>query len=483
MNLKRVVKECDPIHMNQLLFEATNELESSRNSRMGRRMLEKFTEYELCLATAALGVAAVAREILVAMAGSVAVFTKLTLHVYRVFTKTKACERAFKKLPGKESCIYQIKRIGAQTLGIGCSLIGAALFWYKGVKWDLSTQKRLGNYTPFVPPQIEEDIQIDDNQQDEPGKQPAPDIAAPDAAQGVAQQKVATAPKATQRATQRASLASVKRIQSISPKQQIPNKGLPPTPPPRGKVPPPIPIRKSAAKAPTPPPRNPVKPLAETPPPPPPRNSVQVPPPPPPRANVAPVASPPPPPPPPGILSPRNNPVAPPPAAAAMLSPRSLAEQLADKSQNLRQGTADAEKAKREAEKKKKEEELKKGTARTRVKKQLSASLQGDGSKAADAPPRIIERPKHNLAECGWDLDFEQNIYDFESDHDIEICQENEDTSDMIKFVDYIKKHLGENPKVGEKIPLKSGRELVILPPKNNFPMVLLKLSQADLSA
>ncbi|MCE5319456.1 MAG: hypothetical protein LLG04_19080 [Parachlamydia sp.] len=555
MDLNRVVKAFDPIHMNEKLFEATDQLEKSRYSTAARRMVEKFSEFELCLATAALGVAAVARQVFVAIAGSALVLVKMTLHVIRALTKSRPFEKAYKQLPGKQSCINQTKRIFGQTLGIGASLIGAALFWSKAVKWDISTQIRLGNYHPNKPvtkpkPAIQPKPNVLKNQQIEPTPgllpQPANATHIPNAPRPPAPPvpprtaSLAQPPAVPPRG--QVAAQSTQPAPAVPPRGQVPAPSAPQSPPavpPRGQVPAPstpqpppaVPPRSQLAApatpqpVPKPLPRTPVPPLVMSPvvaPPPLPRaqesaNSqpvVAAPPPPPPRAQaalaqpqdsdnppVAPVGAPPPPPPPPpsGVVSPRNKPAAAVvpaaaapaaqqtapvvvPAAAAssttpvadhgegILSPRSqLAASIEARSKSLNQGTAAKVEAERKADEEAKKAALKKGTMRTNTKLNISAHIQGTAPKPAAAPsrPPLLD-PKPNAAQGGWILDFEQNLYDFETTYEVEIYKQGEENGpDIIKLVDYIRKHL-PSPQPGNKISLKSGGELEILPPNND---------------
>lgn len=165
MDLKKIALGLDPVHVHQQAIETIDKLDRTKYSTPAKRAVKMVGQLDFNVTAAAIGITAIAREILVALVGSLLVTTKLVLHVFRALTRSHACEKAYQRLPGKQSCIYQTRRIAAQTFGVGCSLVvGALFFWYKGAQWNVTLQRQLGNYVKpsdrivkpqALPPKIE----------------------------------------------------------------------------------------------------------------------------------------------------------------------------------------------------------------------------------------------------------------------------------------------------------------------------------------
>ena len=416
MNLVWIDARVDPAHILQQTFQATDRFNTSECETLPK----KLTQLSLGLTAVVVGVTAVAREIMIALAAIFLVPATIALCVFRVVTFSQACEETYQCLPGMQACGYQAKRIGAQILGVGSSLfVGAGLFWLNGAEWNISLQTQLGNYTR---PKIEPKDDV---------------VQPPNAPQDVPTENAPTSPTTTSAPPLRA-LPKPPALKGSSP----PLKGaMSPLPPPRA----------AANAAPS---------VAES-------ESVPVAPPaPPPRGTPSdappakpPAVPPPPPPPPPKEPTPKA------PAQAEsstksqeLFSPRDddLRKWLSMGKKQLRVRLSPEEQAKQNKKeaKEKLKNELKAKTQRSGVKHAFLICLQGNKLETDDPDevPRDYIEPQRDVNKGGYTVDAYMDLWEVDGLLGFEIPNEDDDVKTIRQYI--AKNH--PDKKVGDKILLKT---------------------------
>lgn len=137
----------DPVHWHRGAIQTLHKENATKRGLCGVLLVKKPLQASLNCVAAATGVAALARELFVLMGKGCLGMVKLATLPVRL---VKSARAHHDKLPGFTSCARTARRIGGQTVGFFASLLGTALFLYKGSELNVRAQKALGNVREII---------------------------------------------------------------------------------------------------------------------------------------------------------------------------------------------------------------------------------------------------------------------------------------------------------------------------------------------
>ena len=111
---------------------------------MPERLSKKCAQLGLNVSALAIGVSSVARDVIVLVGVILLTPVKMAILFIRVI-RPHAFQHLSQRLDRLPSCLDQIAKIIVDTLSIGASSAGVALFVYKGSEWNVAMQKSLSD--------------------------------------------------------------------------------------------------------------------------------------------------------------------------------------------------------------------------------------------------------------------------------------------------------------------------------------------------